>query len=111
MKNFSHHCFHSPTQKSKSCLSFRDPAWASGPRQTILWTVLCLPIPRLLRLGFAGKRDDIGRAHGSVAWTAREMVDFAAFIPPHVATTGSGRRRHSRSNVCLMTGDLREDIR
>src|SRR5207245_11253038 len=57
------------------------------------------------------KRDDVRRAHGTVACTASEMVDFAVLIPPHVPTAGSCRRRHSRSNVCLMTRDLRKDVR
>src|SRR4051812_8015734 len=66
-----------------------DPACASGRPQIFLRTVPGLSIPCLLSLVFACKRDDIGRAHCSVAWTAREMVDFAVLIPPHVPTAGS----------------------
>src|SRR5437879_9665398 len=39
------------------------------------------------------------------------MIDFAVLISPHVPTAGSGRGRHSRGSVCLMTRDLREDVR
>src|SRR5712691_8915780 len=39
------------------------------------------------------------------------MVDFAVLIPAHVAVAGRGRWYPSRSSVCLMTRDLREDIR
>ena len=47
------------------------------------------PISRLLRLGFAGKRHDVRLAHGVEAWTAREMIDFAALIAPHVPTAAA----------------------
>ena len=73
-------------------------------------TILCFTIPRLLGFGFAGKRDDVRRAHGVEAWTASEMIDFTVRIPPHVTTAGSGGGRHNGSSVCLMS-DLREDIR
>src|SRR5712691_13204012 len=54
-----------------------DPTTTSSPS----WTVPRLAIPRLPTLGFAGKRDDVGRAYRFEVWTAREMVDFAVFIP------------------------------
>ena len=74
-------------------------------------TVPRFPIPGLLRLGFAGKRDDVRWAHRVEAWTTRERVDRAVLIPAHVATMVSDLRWPSRGNVCPMTRSLREDIR
>jgi hypothetical protein len=47
--------------------------------------MLRLAIPCLLRLGFAGKRDDVGWAHPRVARTARQAIDFVVLIPAHPA--------------------------
>src|SRR5262245_33990406 len=76
-----------------------------------LWTVLRLAIPCLLRLGFAGKCDDVRRAYGSEAWTARKMIDFAAHIPSHSHLACRGRWYRIGSSRCQMTCIVREDIR
>ena len=67
-------------------------------------------ISRSLGLGFAGKCDDIGRAQRFEAWTAREMIDFTALIPPHNAIAGRDRWYLSGSSRCQMTCSLREHI-
>src|SRR5262249_23071674 len=44
------------------------------------WTVLRLPIPGLLGLGFARKRNDVGRAHTLVSRAPPEMIDVAVAV-------------------------------
>ena len=78
---------------------------------SLLGTILRLAISRLLRLGFAGKRDDIRRTYGVKAWTARQMIDFAAHIPLYGALTCRRSWYLSGSSIWQMTGALREDIR
>src|SRR6266571_9151993 len=73
-------------------------------------TVFCLPIPSVLSRVFAGKRDNVGRAHSLVPRAARQVVDLAVLISAHGATVVRGLRYPSGSGVCPMTRSLFEDI-